>query len=134
MSIDLTVIVPIYNGMPHLAETIDSILVQRRPRFELLLINDGSSDEGRTKSYLDSLIDSRVRVIHKDNEGLCLTLNLGFREARGSYVARIDQDDLCALTGLRFNIPTSRVTVRSTSCFRTLISSATSKCGTTWIK
>ena len=96
MSIDLTVIVPIYNGMPHLAETIDSILVQRRPRFELLLINDGSSDEGRTKSYLDSLTDSRVRVIHKDNEGLCLTMNLGFREARGSYVARVDQDDLCA--------------------------------------
>ena len=96
MSIDLTVIVPIHNGMPHLAETVDSILVQRRPRFELLLINDGSSDEGRTKSYLDSLTDSRVRVIHKDNEGLCVTMNLGFREARGSYVARVDQDDLCA--------------------------------------
>jgi glycosyltransferase involved in cell wall biosynthesis len=96
MSIDLTVIVPIYNGMPHLAETIDSILAQQRPRFELLLINDGSSDEGRTRSYLDSLVDSRVRVIHKDNEGLCLTMNLGFREARGSYVARVDQDDLCA--------------------------------------
>jgi glycosyltransferase involved in cell wall biosynthesis len=96
MSIDLTVIVPIFNGMPHLAETIDSILVQGQPRFELLLINDGSNDEGRTKSYLDSLTDSRVRVIHKDNEGLCLTMNLGFREARGSYVARVDQDDLCA--------------------------------------
>ena len=96
MSIDLTVIVPIYNGMPHLAETVNSILVQRQPRFELLLINDGSSDDGRTRSYLDSLTDSRVRVIHKANEGLCLTMNLGFREARGRYVARIDQDDLCA--------------------------------------
>ena len=95
MSIDLTVIVPIFNGMPHLAETVDSILVQRQPHFELLLINDGSNDEGRTKSYLDSLTDSRVRVIHKGNEGLCLTMNLGFREARGSYVARVDQDDLC---------------------------------------
>jgi len=96
MSIELTVIVPVYNGMPHLAETVDSILVQPRPRFELLLINDGSNDEGRTRSYLDSLTDSRVRVIHKDNEGLCLTMNLGFREARGTYVARVDQDDLCA--------------------------------------
>ena len=96
MSIDLTVIVPICNGMPYLAETIDSILVQRQPRFELLLINDGSSDEGRTKCYLDSLTDSRVRVIHKENEGLCVTMNLGFREARGDYVARVDQDDLCA--------------------------------------
>jgi glycosyltransferase involved in cell wall biosynthesis len=102
MSIELTVIVPIYNGMPHLAETIDSILVQRRPSFELLLINDGSNDKGRTKSYLDSLTDSRVRVIHKDNEGLCRTMNLGFREARGSYVARVDQDDLC--TPRRFEV------------------------------
>jgi len=96
MSIDLTVIVPVYNGMPYLAETVDSILAQRQPRFELLLINDGSNDEGRTKAYLDSLTDSRVRVIHKANEGLCLTMNLGFREARGTYVARLDQDDLCA--------------------------------------
>src|SRR5215467_10319740 len=96
MPIDLTVIVPIHNGMPHLAETIDSILVQRRPSFELLLINDGSNDEGRIKIGLGSLTDSRVRVIHKDNEGLCLTMNLGFREARGNYVARVDQDDLCA--------------------------------------
>jgi len=88
--------------MPHLAETVDSILLQRRPHFELLLINDGSNDGGRTKSYLDSLTDSRVRVIHKDNEGLCLTMNLGFREARGSYVARVDQDDLC--TPHRFEV------------------------------
>ena len=67
MSIDLTVIVPIFNGMPHLAETIDSILVQRQPHFELLLINDGSNAEGRTKSFNDYLTDWRVRVIHKDN-------------------------------------------------------------------
>ncbi len=93
---DLTVIVPVYNGMPYLVETVNSILVQKHPNFELLLINDGSTDGGASQAYLDSLTDPRVRVIHKANEGLCDTLNFAFREAHGRYVARLDQDDLCA--------------------------------------
>lgn len=90
--VELTVIIPVYNGMPYLPEAIDSILVQKSPRFEVLIINDGSRDE--TVFYLNTIADDRVRIIHQENRGLCATMNRGFEEARAAIVARMDQDDI----------------------------------------
>ncbi len=81
----------VYNGERYLREAMDSILEQSRPHFELIVVDDGSTDG--TAAILDSYTDPRLRVIRHDNQGLTKSLNLAIREARGEYVARQDADD-----------------------------------------
>lgn len=88
-------LLPVYNAAPFLRETIDSILNQSFRDFELLAINDGSTDESR--SILLSYNDPRIRLIDNPrNIGLIATLNKGIAEAKGKYIARIDADDVAA--------------------------------------
>lgn len=87
----VSVLLPVYNGARYVRDAIDSILGQSYRDFEFLIINDGSTDG--TREILDSLVDPRVRVFHKHNEGLGKTLNRGLKLATGEYVARIDADD-----------------------------------------
>ena len=96
----ITVIVASYNGERFVAETMRSILRQTLADFELLVIDDGSTDG--TRAILADLAggDRRMRVIEKPNEGLIATLNRGIAEARGSLIARIDHDDLMRPTRL----------------------------------
>jgi glycosyltransferase involved in cell wall biosynthesis len=89
---EVTVIVPIYNGSAFLAETLSSLLSQTFNNFELLAIDDGSTDD--SADIVRSLKDARVRLIQKENAGLCHTLNLGIAEANAPYIARSDQDDI----------------------------------------
>jgi glycosyltransferase involved in cell wall biosynthesis len=86
--------VPIYNGERHLGETIDSFLSQSFRNFELLAIDDGSTDA--SSKVVQSFKDDRIRLIRKENGGLCDTLNLGIREAKSQFIARSDQDDISA--------------------------------------
>jgi glycosyltransferase involved in cell wall biosynthesis len=88
----VTILVPVYNGASHLAETLNSLLVQTYRDFELLIIDDGSTDTSAL--ILNSFQDPRIRIIQKKNGGLCSALNRGIEEARGEYIARNDQDDL----------------------------------------
>ncbi len=88
----VTIIVPIYNGSAYLAETLDSLLSQTFRDFELLAIDDGSTDG--SSDVVRSFKDERVRLIHKEHGGLCTALNLGIAEARAPYIARSDQDDI----------------------------------------
>ena len=99
---DLSVVIPIYNGMPYLKETIEGILNQTYKDFELILINDGSTDE--SEEYIKSLSDNRIRYISQENMGLCNTLNKAFSLARGKYIARNDQDDISESTRLEKQI------------------------------
>ncbi|MGD0831017.1 MAG: glycosyltransferase [Terracidiphilus sp.] len=89
---EVTVVVPIYNGSAYLAETLKSLLSQTFENFELLAIDDGSTDA--SADIVRSLNDDRVRLIQKANGGLCHALNLGITEARSPYIARSDQDDI----------------------------------------
>jgi len=89
---EVTIIVPIYNGSAFLSETLDSLLSQTFRDFELLAIDDGSTDA--SGDIVRSFKDGRVRLIEKDNGGLCTALNLGIREARAPYIARSDHDDI----------------------------------------
>ena len=89
----LSVIMPVYNGERYLSQAIESILNQTFRDFELLIINDGSTDRSReiAASYADP------RIVLTDNErnmGLSRSLNRGIRLARGEYIARQDADDL----------------------------------------
>ena len=89
---EVTIIVPIYNGAAYLAETLQSLLSQTFTNYELLAIDDGSTDN--SADVVRSLRDDRICLIQKDNSGLCHTLNLGIAEAKAPYIARSDQDDV----------------------------------------
>lgn len=89
---EVSIIVPIYNGSAYLSETLDSLVSQTFSDFELLAIDDGSTDN--SSKIVRSLGDERVRLIQKKNGGLCDTLNLGIAEAKAPFIARSDQDDI----------------------------------------
>ena len=90
----ITVILPVYNGMPFLEAAVDSVLAQTMKHFRLLIIDDGSTDA--SADYLDSLGDPRVTVIHQKNRGLGDTLNRGIELCETKYLARMDADDIMA--------------------------------------
>ncbi|MBL7982740.1 MAG: glycosyltransferase [Flavobacteriales bacterium] len=89
----VTVLLPVYNAAPFLRATLDSILHQRFSDFEILAMDDGSTDG--SLAILSSYTDPRLRVVaHERNKGLIATLNEGIEAARGTYIARMDADDL----------------------------------------
>jgi glycosyltransferase involved in cell wall biosynthesis len=89
----VTVLLPVYNARPYLAETLASIFTQTYTHFELLAIDDGSTDG--SADLLRAVTDPRLRVMeHGSNQGLIATLNEGLALARGNYIARMDSDDV----------------------------------------
>ena len=89
----ISVIMPVYNGEKYLKEAINSILDQTCSDFELLLIDDASSD--KTGDIINSYDDNRIIYIkNEQNLGLIKTLNKGLGLARGEFIARMDQDDI----------------------------------------
>ena len=89
----LSVILPVYNGQQYLTEAIESVLSQSFTDFELIIINDGSTDG--SGEIIKALSDARIRYFEQSNKGLAATLNRGISLAKGEYVARQDQDDVC---------------------------------------
>ena len=89
----LSIIVPVYNAEKYLNRCVDSILNQEYTDFELLLVNDGSSDSSGDICDSYALRDSRVRVIHKDNSGVSDTRNQAMAQACGTYIQFLDSDD-----------------------------------------
>lgn len=75
-----------YNRADYIRDTIDSILAQDYPDFEMIVINDGSPDP-RVREILDSYSDPRLRVIHQENHGFTTTIQRAAREARGQFIA-----------------------------------------------
>jgi len=88
----VSVILPVYNGSKYLRQSIDSILCQSLQNFELIILNDGSTDD--SKKIIDEYRDSRIIKVEHANMGLAKTLNVGLEQARGKYIARQDQDDI----------------------------------------
>jgi glycosyltransferase involved in cell wall biosynthesis len=88
----ITVGLPVYNAMPFLPETVESLLAQSYSDFELLIINDGSTDD--SLEYLKALRDPRVRLVCQDNRGLTSTLNTMLHEAETPWLVRHDADDI----------------------------------------
>lgn len=89
----ISVILPAYNAERFLEEAIDSILAQTYKNFELIVLNDGSTD--RTEEIILSYNDPRIRYIkNESNLKLIKTLNKGIDLARGKYIARMDADDI----------------------------------------
>ncbi|MDN3548010.1 glycosyltransferase family 2 protein [Mucilaginibacter aquaedulcis] len=89
----ITVLMPAYNAGKYIREAIDSVLQQTFTDFELLIVNDGSTDN--TVEVIQSFNDPRIVMIYQDNKGVSLALNKGLQYARAPYVARFDADDVC---------------------------------------
>lgn len=86
-----SVVMPIYNTARYLKEAIDSVLAQSYPQFELICVNDGSTDN--SSDIVRSYNDSRIRLIEQKNRGLSGARNTGINHAQGLYVAFLDSDD-----------------------------------------
>lgn len=95
----VTVLMPVYNGERHLAAALDSILAQTFVDFELLVIDDGSTDD--SAAIVQHYADSRIRLERsKCNLGVVAALNRGLGLARGEFIARMDCDDISLPTRL----------------------------------
>ncbi len=93
-----SIIVPIYNTEKYLKRCLDSILNQTCPEFELILVDDGSTDDSPAICNSYAQRDSRITVIHKENKGLVSARNTGLRMAKGDYICYVDSDDYIDLT------------------------------------
>lgn len=97
----VSVIVPVYNVEMYLRECIDSVLGQSYPHFELLLIDDGSTDRSGEICDEYAAKDGRVKVIHQKNGGASAARNTGLDHARGEYILFVDGDDTSAPNAIR---------------------------------
>jgi len=89
----ISVIMPVYNGVKHLNEALESILNQTFTDFEFIILNDGSSDA--SEEVILSYDDKRIRYVNnKENLKIVKTLNKGIKLAKGQYIARMDADDV----------------------------------------
>jgi hypothetical protein len=94
----VSVVLPVYNGEPYLVEALNSILRQTFEDFELIAVDDASTDNSR--SYLEEAArrDARVCIVDGPGRGLVDALNLGLARARGEFIARMDADDVSQST------------------------------------
>ena len=88
-----SIIIPVYNVERYLDTCVESVLAQTFTDFEVLLIDDGATDSSGTICDCLAEKDSRVRVIHQENQGLSGARNTGIREAKGYYLLFLDGDD-----------------------------------------
>ena len=89
----ISVVIPVYNTEKYLKECIDSVINQSYNNLEIILVDDGSTDNSLEicNKYAD--MDKRIKVIHKNNGGLSDARNVGIENANGKYITFVDSDD-----------------------------------------
>lgn len=88
----VSIVIPVYNGSRYLREAIDSALNQTYQNREVIVINDGSRDDGKTEEIARSY-GERIRYFAKENGGVATALNLGITKAKGEYISWLSHDD-----------------------------------------
>lgn len=89
----ISIIIPVYNAEKYLRECLDSVLAQTFQDFEVLLINDGSTDNSGQICDEYAEKDKRIKVFHKENGGVSAARNLGIENAKGEWITFVDSDD-----------------------------------------
>jgi FkbM family methyltransferase len=102
----VSIIIPAYNAEKYIEETINSVFQQTYQYFEIIVVNDGSTDN--TRNIVEDLTekDSRITLINKSNTGVSDTRNVGISEAIGSYIAFLDADDYWLENNLELKVNT----------------------------
>lgn len=90
---NVSIVIPVYNGADFMREAIDSALAQTYKNIEVILVNDGSQDNGQTRAIARSYGD-RIRYFEKANGGVASALNRGIQEMTGDYFSWLSHDDL----------------------------------------
>ena len=94
----ISVIIPAYNAMCYLPDTLDNLLKQTYEDFEVIIVNDGSSDS--IEQWFSQLQDRRIKLICQENQGAGIARNTGINNALGEYIAFLDADDIWEPTKL----------------------------------
>jgi glycosyltransferase involved in cell wall biosynthesis len=90
----VSVLITVYNDELNIGKAIDSIINQTYQRFELVIVNDGSTDTTLTILMQYQRIDDRIKIISQDNQGTAVAANNGLQHCTGKYIARLDSDDI----------------------------------------
>ena len=93
----ISIIVPIYNTEQYLQECIDSLLKQTYPRIEIVLVNDGSSDQSLEISIRNAKQNRNIKIINQKNKGVSAARNRGILESQGDYLTFVDSDDVLCM-------------------------------------
>lgn len=88
----ISVCMPAYNAELYIAEAVRSVIDQTYQNWELIIVNDGSSDQ--TGNIAESFTDARIKVIHQNNRGQCAAANKAFSFSKGDYIKYFDADDI----------------------------------------
>ncbi len=96
--VTVSVVIPTYNSITYLPKTIESVLNQTFTDFEVIIIDDGSSDN--TQEWISNLEDPRIKTVVQTNQGVAVARNTGIAAASGDYIAFLDSDDLWKPTKL----------------------------------
>ena len=100
----ISIVIPVYNVEKYLKQCLDSIINQTYTNLEIILVDDGSTDNSGTICDYYSKIDKRIRVIHKKNEGQSIARNIGIKVSNGKYIGFLDSDDWVEQDMYRFLI------------------------------
>ena len=94
----ISVIVPIYNVEEYLGRCIESIINQTYQNIEIILVDDGSTDNSLSICKEYAIKDRRINIIHKENAGVSSARNIGLKKSKGEFVTFVDSDDYVKLT------------------------------------
>lgn len=100
----VSIVIPVFNGSDYLREAVDSALAQTHPCIEVIIVNDGSTDDGKTREIALSYGD-RIRYLEKENGGVATALNLGIKAANGKYISWLSHDDAYVPEKLEVQVP-----------------------------
>lgn len=116
----ISIVIPVYNGVNYLKEAIDSALSQDYENYEVIVVNDGSNDNGDTEKIALSY-GSNIRYFKKENGGVATALNLAIEKAEGEYVSWLSHDDayfpnkLSSQVSALLTLPESEKTILSSN-------------------
>ena len=116
MSPLVSIIIPVYNGSNYVKEAIDSALAQTYKNIEIIVVNDGSNDDGATEKIALSFGD-KIRYFYKANGGISSALNYGIEKMQGEYFSWLSHDDKYTETKIEKQIALLKETKKENTIF-----------------